>query len=333
MRKERETGMRMYRIRRGRTEPVAQCRVPSLGKTGRDDKTFIRVLDFDDVEHSMRMNPVQHRYLPTLQECSAFAERVIAEAYNDYDCRGNRICIREAFWMESCVNMLAAAVHFFVNYRRMPYDGDGRELVPEYTEDPETHHVRLTGRAFSAEGIPATPAYWLGRYSDMPHVLSFLQCDYRTVFEILATDPETYTLMLPFMTAYRNKAMEQLEGMFGTLRTMLARLATKEAYWILSKDGDDFRVREDETNYITVIARKSAPKVAAMLNAVVTGSRPSPYPISEGWSITMERIMEYKPYSFPAGNGKDEILYGNFRQVNEDIRKMETEIQKEYEKK
>ena len=51
-------------------------------------------------------------------------------------------------------------------------------------------------------------------------------------FEVLETDPEVYPLLGPFMTAFKNKAMEQLEGMIGTLRVQISRLATREAYWV-----------------------------------------------------------------------------------------------------
>lgn len=40
-------------------------------------------------------------------------------------------------------------------------------------------------------------------------------------------------------TALKNKAMEQLEGMIGTLRVYTSRLAT----WIFHKDGDDFDLK------------------------------------------------------------------------------------------
>ncbi len=62
------------------------------------------------------------------------------------------------------------------------------------------------------------PAYWLGKYSDMPHILSFLNESYQTIFEVLETDNEVAPLLGPFQTAFKNKAMEQLEGMIGTLR-------------------------------------------------------------------------------------------------------------------
>jgi hypothetical protein len=127
-------------------------------------------------------------------------------------------------------------IYFFINYRKMPYDIEGNMLFPEYEEGPETHHKKLTGRVYRTEAgramkdqaeLVEEPAYWLGKYSVMPHVLSFLNHDYTEIFEVLRTDPEVYPLLGPFMTAFENKAMEQLEGMIGTLRVQTSRLSTK----------------------------------------------------------------------------------------------------------
>ena len=115
----------------------------------------------------------------------------------------------DQFFKTSAVNFLAACIYFFVNYKRLPYDKDGNELVPEYTEDKETHHRKLTGRVFDKAGNTVTPAYWLGKYSDMPHVLSFLNIDYKTMFEILQTDPEIFPLIAPFKSALDLEAGHQ----------------------------------------------------------------------------------------------------------------------------
>ena len=63
------------------------------------------------------------------------------------------------------------------------------------------------------------------------------------ISEVLQTDNEVAPLLGPFQTAFANKAMEQLEGMIGTLRVYTSRLATKESYWIFHKDGDDFDLK------------------------------------------------------------------------------------------
>ena len=47
--------------------------------------------------------------------------------------------------------------------------------------------------------------------------------------------------MAPFESAFNNKAMDQLEGMVGTLRVAAGRLATQEAYWVFTGDDFDFK--------------------------------------------------------------------------------------------
>lgn len=64
-------------------------------------------------------------------------------------------------------------------------------LITERREDPKTKKAdthRTGVRPFGRGG--AAQAYWLGKYSDMPHILSFLNESYQTIFEVLQTDNE-----------------------------------------------------------------------------------------------------------------------------------------------
>ena len=138
----------------------------------------------------------------------------------------------DQFFQTSATNFLAACIYFFVNYGKKPYDEHGNELEAQYEEDPDTHHKRLTERVFAK-----------GHKDDNDFIVepAYLNRDYSEIFEVLETDPEVYPLIAPFMTAKKNNAMEQLEGMIGTLRVQTSRLATKEAYWVFS--GDDFDLK------------------------------------------------------------------------------------------
>uniref|UniRef100_UPI0029317E6A type IV secretory system conjugative DNA transfer family protein n=1 Tax=Pedobacter psychrodurus TaxID=2530456 RepID=UPI0029317E6A len=83
--------------------------------------------------------------------------------------------------------------------------------------------------------------YENGRYSTLPHVLSFLNCPYEQIFSTLTSNAELDSLLSPFMSAYRAKAFDQLEGQVGTLKIFISRLATKESFWVFS--GDDFPLK------------------------------------------------------------------------------------------
>ena len=204
----------------------------------------------------------------------------------------------DQFFKTSAVNFLAACIYFFVNYKRLPYDKDGNELVPEYTEDKETHHRKLTGRVFDKAGNTVTPAYWLGKYSDMPHVLSFLNIDYKTMFEILQTDPEIFPLIAPFKSALDGKAMEQLEGMIGTLRVQTSKLATKEAYWIFHKDGDDFDLKVSDPkspSYLLIANDPEKEQIVGALNAMILNRLVTRVNSGQGKNIPVDICVDEVP--------------------------------------
>ena len=110
-------------------ELLSPSDVPSVEELKRQ-KRFMRVLNISDIRRSMRFNPIQLKYLPTLQDTTAFAEKLL----NVTGITG------ETFYMKAAANFLAACLWFFMNYRKKPFDADRNMLYPEYREDPETHH-------------------------------------------------------------------------------------------------------------------------------------------------------------------------------------------------
>ena len=253
------------------------------------------IINFVNVEYSRRVNPIQHKYIDSLAAAQETAETLVDSLNKGKNEGGGG---SDQFFKTSAVNFLAACIYFFVNYKRLPYDKDGNELVPEYTEDKETHHRKLTGRVFDKAGNTVTPAYWLGKYSDMPHVLSFLNIDYKTMFEILQTDPEIFPLIAPFKSALDGKAMEQLEGMIGTLRVQTSKLATKEAYWIFHKDGDDFDLKVSDPkspSYLLIANDPEKEQIVGALNAMILNRLVTRVNSGQGKNIPVDICVDEVP--------------------------------------
>ena len=226
------------------------------------------IINFVNVEYSRRVNPIQQKYIPNLAAAQETAETLVESLQKGKKDSGGS----DQFFQTSATNFLAACIYFFVNYDKKPYDEDGNELVAEYKTDKDTLHRKLTGRVFKDNTMQekVQPAYWLGRYSDMPHVLSFLNHSYEEIFEVLETDPEVYPLLASFVTAYQNKAMEQLEGMIGTLRVQISRLATKEAYWVFSGDDFDLKVSDPKhPSYLLIANDPDMESIIGALNAMI----------------------------------------------------------------
>ena len=93
-----------------------------------------------------------------------------------------------------------------------------------------------------------------GKYSDLPHILSFMNRSYKDIFDTLFTNEEIYSLLSPFKTAYDNKAFDQLEGQVGTLKIFLSRLATKESFWVFSGDEVELKITDKDHPSIIILA-------------------------------------------------------------------------------
>lgn len=266
-----------------------------LGKVPKGCK--FNIINFVDVEYSRRVNPIQHKYIGNLAAASETAETLLESLQKGKKEGGGG---SDQFFQTSAVNFLAACIYFFVNYKRVPYTLDGKRLRAEMTEDPKTHQPKPTGRIFDENNNEVHPdnCYWLGKYSDMPHILSFLNLDYTTIFEILETDPEVAPLLGPFQTAMKNKAMEQLEGMIGTLRVYTSRLATKESYWIFHKDGDDFDLKVSDPkspSYLLIANDPEMESIIGALNALILNRLVTRVNTGQGKNIPVSIIVDELP--------------------------------------
>ena len=257
-----------------------------------------RIINFVNVEYSCRVNPIQQKYIGNLAAAQETAETLIESLQKGQKGSGGG---SDQFFQTSATNFLAACIYFFVNYGKKPYDEYGHELDAEYSEDPETHHKRLTGRVYAKGCLGrmdklVEPAYWKGQYSDMPHVLSFLNHSYEEIFEVLVTDPEVYPLLGPFKTAFDNKAMEQLEGMIGTLRVQTSRLATKEAYWVFGGDDFDLKVSDPKNpSYLLIANDPEMESIIGALNALILNRLVTRVNSGQGKNVPVSIIVDELP--------------------------------------
>lgn len=264
-----------------------------LGKLPKGCK--FNIINFVDVEYSRRVNPIQLKYINNLAAASETAETLLESLQKGKKEGGGG---SDQFFQTSAVNFLAACIYFFCNWDKEPYDKDGNMLTAEKVQDKQTKRMIPTGRVFNSAGEEVEPAYWLGKYSDMPHILSFLNESYQTIFEVLETDNEVAPLLGPFQTALKNKAMEQLEGMIGTLRVYTSRLATKESYWIFHKDGDDFDLKVSDPkspSYLLIANDPEMESIIGALNALILNRLVTRVNTGQGKNIPVSIIVDELP--------------------------------------
>ena len=100
--------------------------------------------------------------------------------------------------------------------------------------------------------------YENGKYSSLPHLLSFMNRSYEEIFTTLFQHEELTSLLSPFKSAYDNKAFDQLEGQVGTLKIFLSRLATKESFWVFSGDEVQLKISDKEKPSMLILASDPA---------------------------------------------------------------------------
>ena len=259
------------------------------------------IINFVDVRYSRRVNPIQQKYIANLAAAQETAETLIESLQKGQKSGGGG---NDNFFQTSATNFLAACIYFFVNYKKEPFDKDGNKLYAEYKKVPGTEHWRTTGRVYKTledlqsgdRSKTVTPAYWIGKYSDMPHVLSFLNHSYDEIFDVLMTDEEVYPLLGPFKTAYDNKAMEQLEGMIGTLRVQTSRLATKESYWVFSGDDFDLKVSDPKNpSYLVIANDPEMESIIGALNALILNRLVTRVNSGQGKNVPVSIIVDELP--------------------------------------
>ena len=256
------------------------------------------VINFVKVEYSRRVNPIQCKYIGNLAAASETAETLLESLQKGKKEGGGG---SDQFFQTSAVNFLAACIYFFCNYEKRPYSIEtGKELDYDKSIDPETGQIKPSGIVRDSAGNPldSDKYYWLGKYSDMPHILSFLNESYDTIFEVLMTDTEVAPLLGPFRTAFENRAMEQLEGMIGTLRVFTSRLATKESYWIFSKEGDDFDLKVSDRNnpsYLLIANDPEMESIIGALNALILNRLVTRVNTGQGQNVPVSIIVDELP--------------------------------------
>jgi hypothetical protein len=95
-----------------------------------------------------------------------------------------------------------------------------------------------------------------------------MQVEYDKLFPVLRTEPEIEVLINPFVTAYVNGAMEQLEGQIASAKITMARLASPMLYYVLS--GNDFTLDINNPEDPKIVCVGNNPQKAQVYGAVLS---------------------------------------------------------------
>jgi hypothetical protein len=95
-----------------------------------------------------------------------------------------------------------------------------------------------------------------------------MQADYDPLFAILAEQEEIKVLINPFVSAFRNKAKEQLEGQIASAKIGLARLSSPQLYYVLN--GNDFKLDVNNPDEPKIVSIGNNPQKLQVYGAVLS---------------------------------------------------------------
>ncbi|MBN9294277.1 MAG: YWFCY domain-containing protein [Flavobacteriia bacterium] len=107
-----------------------------------------------------------------------------------------------------------------------------------------------------------------GEFCTLPHVIELMQADYDSLFTLLRTEKEIEVLINPFINAYLNDVMEQLEGQIASAKVAMARLASPQLYYVLS--GNDFTLDINNPDDPKVVCMGNNPQKIQIYGAVLS---------------------------------------------------------------
>lgn len=110
--------------------------------------------------------------------------------------------------------------------------------------------------------------YEEGKYCTLPHVIELMQLEYPQLFKLLRTEPEIEVLINPFESAFKNEAMEQLEGQIASAKISMARLASPQLYYVLS--GNDITLDINNPKEPKIVCTGNNPQKQQIYGAVLS---------------------------------------------------------------
>ena len=107
-----------------------------------------------------------------------------------------------------------------------------------------------------------------GEFCTLPHVIELMQTDYDNLFTLLRTEKEIEVLINPFVNAYLNDVMEQLEGQIASAKIAMARLSSPQLYYVLS--GNDFNLDINNPEEPKIVCMGNNPQKIQIYGAVLS---------------------------------------------------------------
>ncbi|QHT65364.1 type IV secretory system conjugative DNA transfer family protein [Rhodocytophaga rosea] len=202
------------------------------------------VINFDDVERSHRCNPLLPELMTDIIDAYESAQTIMFNL--------NRTWIQKQgdFFVDSAINFVTAVIW----------------VLKRIDERQKLEYEQAIGMWNSTNGTakPLPPP----TVCTFPHVIEFANREYDKIFPVLLNYPEIENYARMFADAFRNGAMEQLEGQIASARNGMARLVSPTLYWVMS--GNDFTLDINDPEHPKIVCIGNNPQRQGIYGAALS---------------------------------------------------------------
>lgn len=190
-------------------------------------------------------------------------------------------------WQQNQSAYLSPATCYFIDFERImhrcnPLEPASMNDITDAAEAARTillglnrEWIKKQGDFFVESPINFLTAiiWFLRKYNDgefctLPHVIELMQVEYDRLFTVLRTEKEIEALINPFVSAYLNDVMEQLEGQIAAAKISMARLVSPQLYFVMS--GNDFTLDINEPTAPKIVCLGNSPQKQQIYGAVLS---------------------------------------------------------------
>jgi len=197
-------------------------------------------------------------------------------AYNHYlKCKSKHYKIEPKFYLINFDDLTHC-------HRCNPLDPSGMNDITDAVESARTillglnrSWIKRQGEFFVESPINfLTSVIWFlrkyhdGEYCTLPHVIELMQTPYDKLFPVLKKEPEIDAYLNPFVSAFENKSLEQLQGQIDAARIGIARLSSPALYYVLS--GNDFTLDINNPDAPKIVCLANNPQKQQVYGAVLS---------------------------------------------------------------
>lgn len=219
----------------------------SLEEKGEDTSHLpsFYAINFDDPLKSHRINPINYSFIEDMIDANEAGNLIYAGLNNTASQSGGS----GKFFELSATNLLGAVIYYL------------KALTDHYQE-------KLIEKAKEENREVTEKEIYQFDFCSVPHLIEFCSLPYELMFPLMMSNPTVRNTINDFASAFKNEAMEMIEGQIKSATIPLRRLESEKIYWVLT--GNDASLKINLQNEPKILCIGNNPEREKIYGAVLS---------------------------------------------------------------